>query len=359
MKKILSIILMCIALISNAQVRSVQQQSVLHHWFDLVEYDSLAQSNADTSANAYWSKQTQTYFFWDNSKIQTWEEAFPAGWSYIGEGYWKGSLIETIMIDSSNPQDTFDTERLYIDGEGRDSAFAYILDAYSVFEDRMITVLDYDSANLVESRIHIYESWYNNFVADTSFIEWCFYDSNGKLDSIISTDKDGVRFNPGGYYFEKNSQGRVSKVFEIGPINEKGGQLDTVAIHEAVFKDSLVNEIRYYYYDYRFGKDSVYFGGVLRFGKMSNSTIGLPENETQTISVYPNPVKDYFVLEIPADAAAVGEVQLLNAVGQLYSLKAERYAGGVRVDVSTLPSGFYMGNYIDSSGHSSEFKFVK
>lgn len=358
MKKILSIIMLCTSMVGTAQVQNIIDQSLLHQWFDLVEYDSLARGVDTNSAPSNWARQTQDYFFWDNSKIQTWKEISPSGWSYTGVGYWKDSLIESIMVDSSNPRDTFDTERLYIDGEGRDSAYAYIVYAYSVFEDRMITVLDYDSNNQVEGRIHIYESWYDNFVADTAGIERWFYDANGKLDSVISTDKDGVRY-PGGYYFEKNSQGRVSKVFTIGPVNANGGVLDTVKIEEAIFKDSLVNEIRYYNYDHRFGKDSIWFGGVLRFAKRSNSTIGLSNAAAPSFELFPNPVKEYFVLTLEEAMPVAGDLVILDVSGREHKVPVISFDSALKVDCRTLKSGVYLGTYKTPYGELLTFRFVK
>ena len=65
------------------------------------------------------------------------------------------------------------------------------------------------------------------------------------------------------------------------------------------------------------------------------NTIG--ENVKNTVSVYPNPVKD--ILTIESDYSDVNEVQIVNTLGQL--VKELTFEGQAEVDVKDLKSGIY------------------
>lgn len=65
------------------------------------------------------------------------------------------------------------------------------------------------------------------------------------------------------------------------------------------------------------------------------NTIG--ENVKNTVSVYPNPVKD--ILTIESDYSDVNEVQIVNTLGQL--VKELTFEGQAEIDVKDLESGIY------------------
>lgn len=313
----------------------------------MVEYDSIASSQDSGSAFALYNAVGMEYFFLNNERISEMNRYNQSGKLETSIGIWHSNYSELFTVSLASQNDTVEVERYFWDKWNRDSVYESIINYGSPFESHEKDYYGYNSSGKLK-RIFTVD------VKTTDTVYWYryFYNSLGQLDSIIAGNGSGKVLLKN--VIERTS--RVESVYILGDLPPSVG-FDTVVQYMPNYNSGgLVDEI--FQINYAFVQTPSLID-VLRFYKKPNSTIGLPENETQRVSVYPNPVKDYFVLEISADADAVGEVQLLNAVGQLYNLKVEQHAGALRVDVSTLPSGFYLGSYINPSGKPCAFKLLK
>lgn len=337
----------CIMFGQVAQVYPDDQRRY-NEWFDMVKYDSIA-SSAD-SGNAFNAELAmgQDYFFLNNTKIDKISWYGQGGTKYWqSKGVWKSNHTQLATIDAANSSDTIHKERFYWDAAGRDSVYDKIVEIVPGFITHEIDYYSYNSQGKVGVKISVDAA----LLKDTTMVELYYYGAAGNLDSIVGRDESGTRRSKDVFM----NLARVEKVFSLMYSPATGG-LDTIFTYTPVYNSSgRVYEIQ----EIHHLSSGPVLRSVHRFYKKPNSTIGLSQNDIQTISVYPNPVKDYFVLEIPVDADAIGEVQLWNVVGQLYKLKPENYDGMIRVDVSTLPSGFYMGTYVDNGEERFEFKMLK
>jgi len=72
--------------------------------------------------------------------------------------------------------------------------------------------------------------------------------------------------------------------------------------------------------------------------------VGITENAVQSITIYPNPVKDEFYIksELPIE-----KVEVYSIIGALL-LSENHYSG--KISVSNLPRGIYMVNVYTSDG---------
>jgi hypothetical protein len=97
--------------------------------------------------------------------------------------------------------------------------------------------------------------------------------------------------------------------------------------------------------------DPVYPPTVTGFNpyfEQCNSTVGVDEKDfpknTGIVSVYPNPAKDFLIVELALSGNSTISLEIIDVAG--YSLSETEYrkeAGShsIRLDLSNLPIGFY------------------
>lgn len=102
-----------------------------------------------------------------------------------------------------------------------------------------------------------------------------------------------------------------------------------------------------------------YFGwGRLNiYYALNFESLGLDEKETNTVKLFPNPVKD--VLHINTQGAASGEVQIINAIGQVVLVSSfDQSLFGI--NTAALPEGAYLVHvYNDSKELLASEKLIK
>ncbi|MCF8352751.1 MAG: T9SS type A sorting domain-containing protein, partial [Bacteroidales bacterium] len=75
-----------------------------------------------------------------------------------------------------------------------------------------------------------------------------------------------------------------------------------------------------------------------------NSTVEIPKQEIEAISIYPNPSNGRFIVELPATKDEVVELAIFNATGTLIhseSIETGSNASQKEIDFSELPKGLY------------------
>jgi hypothetical protein len=96
----------------------------------------------------------------------------------------------------------------------------------------------------------------------------------------------------------------------------------------------------------------------VRYRDNARNITQIKENSMPGLAIYPNPVKDYIFLDIPAEKKLDAEV--MNISGQLISKQsAEPFGGaGQKLNMSALPQGLYLVR-ISFDNNSYYFKFIK
>lgn len=97
--------------------------------------------------------------------------------------------------------------------------------------------------------------------------------------------------------------------------------------------------------------------GIPNFYKVYASHVGINDYNPLNISVYPNPVTDK--LNIVNPDGNIQTVTLYNASGQLVLQTAVSNFPILKINVTSLPKGFYIGTATLHNNQTSTFKFVK
>jgi hypothetical protein len=79
---------------------------------------------------------------------------------------------------------------------------------------------------------------------------------------------------------------------------------------------------------------------------------GLDDELAKSISLYPNPAKDFIRISLPNDYK--GEITLFSSIGKQIELPVKRFNEGAELDISSLASGFYVAKI-----QNQTLKFVK
>jgi PKD repeat protein len=79
---------------------------------------------------------------------------------------------------------------------------------------------------------------------------------------------------------------------------------------------------------------------------------------SSTISVYPNPAKDYLYAEIPADMGEVFKISVFNISGAVVFEKNYQQQSPIKIDTDNLENGFYFMK-VSNSRHKWQTKFIK
>ena len=97
--------------------------------------------------------------------------------------------------------------------------------------------------------------------------------------------------------------------------------------------------------------------GIPNFYKVYASHVGINDYNPLNISVYPNPVTDK--LNIVNPDGNIQTVTLYNASGQLVLQTAVSNFPILKINVTSLPKGFYIGTATLHNNQTGTFKFVK
>jgi hypothetical protein len=95
-----------------------------------------------------------------------------------------------------------------------------------------------------------------------------------------------------------------------------------------------------------------------RYRDNARTITGIQQHQMPELAMYPNPVKDYIFLNIPAEKNISAEI--MSIAGQLVSRQgAEPFGGaGQKLNMSSLPQGLYLMK-ISFDNNSYYFKFIK
>lgn len=90
----------------------------------------------------------------------------------------------------------------------------------------------------------------------------------------------------------------------------------------------------------------VFFVGSYAQKAVTQAPVTIPENSTFSISkVYPNPVKDYVIVEIRSEDSGTMQVSLINILGsEVKKWESSNLVQGeqkLKFDLSTIKSGVY------------------
>jgi cell wall-associated NlpC family hydrolase len=91
---------------------------------------------------------------------------------------------------------------------------------------------------------------------------------------------------------------------------------------------------------------------LAKFGTATCS-LGVPENKSQGIKLYPNPVKNQLFINSEENQ----QYQIYSILGT--KISEGTLAVGNGIDCSGFTSGVYLVNLVNSSGQTSTQKFVK
>lgn len=118
--------------------------------------------------------------------------------------------------------------------------------------------------------------------------------------------------------------------------------------------------IDYYYYS---GEYSALLKYTLFYFKKGNEEWGAPfyvgiTNPVKEFRLYPNPVSDYFIMEIPEASQTIFTLLIYDCRGKLVSQQNALLGNHQQIDVSSLPSGIY---FVRTSDGRTEYKnrFIK
>lgn len=130
-----------------------------------------------------------------------------------------------------------------------------------------------------------------------------------------------------------------SKTWEnIGKVD---GQGNSFQFHDYTFVDARpLNATNYY------RLQQVDFDG-----KFSYSSIVILNNKTSPFEIYPNPVKDYFKINLSDSRTKHHHVQLINAMGQVIinEITSQPY---LTIETHKLQTGFYLVRISDDAGNT-------
>jgi len=166
--------------------------------------------------------------------------------------------------------------------------------------------------------------------------------NNGEIDSVFSgPDYNGRKVN--GSYFHSSYPGYYYSWDNQIYIAGCGGPF-----------------VDYYYYS---GEYSATHKSVLLYFKKGNEEWGAPfyvgiTNPVKEFRLYPNPVSDYFIMEIPDAGYSTYTLLIYNSRGKLVSQQNALLGNHQQIDVSSLPSGIY---FVRTSDGKTEYKnrFIK
>ncbi|MBO4488844.1 MAG: S8 family peptidase [Bacteroidales bacterium] len=97
--------------------------------------------------------------------------------------------------------------------------------------------------------------------------------------------------------------------------------------------------------------------GIPDFHKAYTTHVGINDYKPQTLSIYPNPVTDQ--LNILNPQFNIQAVSVYNAAGQLVLQTAVPNSPILKIPVTNLPSGFYVGKATFDNHQMVTFKFLK
>ena len=97
--------------------------------------------------------------------------------------------------------------------------------------------------------------------------------------------------------------------------------------------------------------------GIPDFHKAYTTHVGINDYKPQTLSIYPNPVTD--LLNILNPQFNIQAVSVYNAAGQLVLQTAVPNSPILKIPVTNLPSGFYVGKATLDNHQNATFKFMK
>ena len=97
--------------------------------------------------------------------------------------------------------------------------------------------------------------------------------------------------------------------------------------------------------------------GIPDFHKAYTTNVGINDHKPLTLSIYPNPVTDK--LNILNPNGNIQTVTLYNAAGQLVLQTSVPDSPILKINVTDLPNGFYIGTATLRGNKTATFKFVK
>lgn len=237
------------------------------------------------------------------------------------------------------------------------------------------TVIDADSCNpLPNIRVDMWHcnkdgdySGYGNFTGQYWLRGWQVTDANGQVQftSIYPGWYPGRAVHLHIDIFASNVlvkttqiafEEAISDVVHVSPLYAASGVNPTTNMEDGVFGNSavdLANEMAVVT-----GNVTDGYAATFTFGLIGVTGTDTPANVSGTISVYPTPVSDKFIVSHPAaDANTI--VKVMNMEGKVMAtgtLKAG--ATSTIMDVSALANGTYI-LVVENKGGNQVIKFVK
>lgn len=87
------------------------------------------------------------------------------------------------------------------------------------------------------------------------------------------------------------------------------------------------------------------------------SSVGINENKSSSINIYPNPVEDYIIVDLH-DNSAGNKIELFNYAGELL-LQKDLNSSGSRLDIAAYPKGLYLLRITRNKTLISQQKLIK
>lgn len=93
--------------------------------------------------------------------------------------------------------------------------------------------------------------------------------------------------------------------------------------------------------------------------RIIDPTLGIDENETFNVSLYPNPTKNELTVKSSNPLSKIQTISIYDLQGQLIQTVSISDSSIETIQISNLSSGMYLANITDSNGISTMKKFVK
>ena len=99
------------------------------------------------------------------------------------------------------------------------------------------------------------------------------------------------------------------------------------------------------------------YGSFTAFNTSNCSVLSTSEFKSADFTLYPNPVKDEFTINISNDAAQLKSIQIYNNLGQIVFTKSENFDN--RVSIANFSKGMYAVEIKDSEGRQLVKNIIK
>jgi len=151
---------------------------------------------------------------------------------------------------------------------------------------------------------------------------------------------------------EYNAEGIVTanKIYYPAPSNPDSLVIERESLYYFSFSEFLPDSLQQFQRDFN---SQVFQHQYTNIYTYSDIAIGIDENELSVVSIYPNPAKDYIILQLADDATTC----IIDTQGRLIQ-EIKATAGTQRIELNTLVPGVYHLYAITGKGGIAKRSFL-